>query len=207
MTDKTAAPWTDYLVAAHRLDTVRREAAQATAAEAEAVTTARGEIPEMQARLAIQAGRLLESALQSGVSPPALLPGPVEQRAVAHSVEGGPHVVLTALRQARSEVDVADSTLARLDEPEARAFRRNLLFYGGAGIAATLVQVLFTLLADASSREVYAVACGLIMAAMLWAIAAVLISILYPRRSRTPRAGALVTLAPVALAALLFIIL
>jgi len=45
------------------------------------------------------------------------------------------------------------------------------------------------------------------MVGMLWAIAAVLISILYPRRSRTARLGALVTAAPVALAALLFIIL
>lgn len=207
MTDKTAAPWTDYLAAAHRLDTARREAAQAAAAEAEAVATARGEIPGAQARLSIQAGRLLESALQVGVSPPALVPGPVEQHAAAQAVEGGPHVVLTALRQARSEVDVADSALARLDESEAGALQRNLLYYGGAGVAATLIQVMFALLADPSAREIYAVACGLIMSAMLWAIAAVLISILHPRRSRTARAGAVVTLTPVALAALLFILL
>lgn len=201
------APWTDYLAAAHRLDTVRREAAQAAAAEAEAVVTARGEIPGMQARLAIQAGRLLDSALQAGVSPPALLPGPVEQHAATQAVEGGPHAVLTALRQARSEVDVADSALARLDEPKAGQLLHNLPYYGGAGLIATLIQVLFALLADPRTREIYAVACGLIMVGMLWAIAAVLISILYPRRSRTARAGALVTAAPVALAAVLFIIL
>jgi len=202
-----AAPWTDYLDAAHSLDTIRREAAQAAAAEAEAFAGARGEVPEMQARLAVQAGRLLESALQAGVSPPALLPGPVEQHAAAQAVEGGPQVVLTALRQARSEVDVADSALDRFDEPEAGQLVQNLLFYGGAGLVATLIQVLFALLADPSTREIYAVACGMIMVGMLWAIAAVLISILYPRRSRTARLGALVTAAPVALAALLFIIL
>jgi hypothetical protein len=207
VTEKLAAPWSDYLSAAHRLDAVRREAAQTAAAEAEAVVTARGEIPGAQARLTIQAGRLLESALQAGVSPPALVPGPVEQHTAEQAVEGGPHVVLTALRQARSEVDVADSALARLDEPEAGELAHNLPFYGGAGAVATLVQVMFALLADPSTREVYAVACGLIMAGMLWAIAAVLISILYPRRSRTARAGALVTVTPVVLAALLFILL
>jgi hypothetical protein len=207
VTDKTAAPWNDYLSAAHRLDAVRREAAQSAASEAEAVVTARGEIPGVQARLAIQAGRLLESALQAGVSPPALVPGPVEQHAAEQAVEGGPHVVLTALRQARSEVDVADSALARLDEPEAGQLLRNLPFYGAAGGVATLIQVLFALLAEPGTREPYALACGLVMAGMLWAIAAVLISIVHPRRPRTVRAGAVVTAAPVLLAALLFTIL
>lgn len=207
MTDKTLAPWADYLAAAHRLDTVRRDAAQAAAAEAEAVTTALDEIPKVQARLSIQAGRLLESALQTGDSPPALVPATVEQHTAAQAVEGGPHFVLTALRQARSELDVADGMLGRLDEPEAGQFAQNLLFYGGAGGVAALIQVMFALLADVGTREIYAVACGLVMAGMLWAIAAVLISVLHPRRSRTARAGALVTLAPVVLAALLFIIL
>jgi hypothetical protein len=207
LTDKTAALWSDYLSTAHRLDTVRREAAEAASAEADAVATARAEIPGVQARLSIQAGRLLESALQAGVSPPTLVPGPVEQHAAEQAVEGGPHVVLTALRQARSEVDVADSALARLEEPETGQLMSNLVIYGGAGTAATLVQVLFALLADPGSRAVYAVACGLIMAGMLWAIAAVLISILHPRRSRTAQAGAVVTLAPVVLAALVFILL
>jgi len=203
--DKTAA-WTEYLAATHRLDTVRREAAHAAAAEAEAVATARGEIPGVQARLAIQAGRLLESALQAGVAPPALMPGPAERHAAAQTVEGGPQMVLTALRQARSELDVADSALARLGEPDTGQLKQNLLFYGSAGGVAMLLQVMFALLTDPRTREFYAVACGLVMAAMLWAIAAVLISIVSPRRPRTPRLGALVTLAPVALAALLFIV-
>jgi hypothetical protein len=207
VTEKATTPWTDYLAAAHRLDTVRRDAAQAAAAEAEAVATACDEIPGIQARLATQAGRLRESALQAGASPPAVVPGEVEQRAAAQAVEGGPHAVLTALRQARSEVDVADSALARLNEPEAGQLMGNLLFYSGAGLAATVIQVLFALLAEPATRNVYAVACGLIMAGMLWAITAVLISILHPRRPRTARAGALATAAPVVLTALLFLIL
>jgi hypothetical protein len=203
--DKTAA-WTEYLTAAHRLDTVRREAAHAAAAEAEAVATTRSEIPGVQARLAIQAGRLIESALQAGVIPPALAPGPVEQHAAAQAVEGGPHVVLTALRQARSEVDAGDSAQARLDEPDTGQLKQNLLFYGSAGAIAMLIQVAFALLSDPRTREFYAVFCGLVMAGMLWAIAAVLISIIHPRKPSTPRIGALVTLAPVALAALLFFV-
>lgn len=204
--DRTAA-WTEYLAAAHRLDTVRREAAHAAAAEAEAVASARGELPAVQARLAVQAGRLLESALRAAVAPPALLPDQEEQQAAVQSVQGGPQAVLAALRQAHTEVGVADGVLARLDGPDTGQLKRNLLFYGPAGGGATLIQVMFALLADPRTREFYAVACGLVMAAMLWAIAAVLISIVRPRSPRTALVGALVTLAPVALAALLLIVL
>ncbi|HEX6685352.1 MAG TPA: hypothetical protein VF062_21385 [Candidatus Limnocylindrales bacterium] len=206
MSDKTAA-WTEYLAAAHRLDTVRREAAQAAAAESEAVATARSELPNVQARLAIQAGRLLESALQASVAPPALVPGPVEQHAAAQAVEGGPHVVLTALRQARSEVDVADSALARLDEPEPGQLKQNLLIYGPAGALAMIVQVVFALLADPRTREFYAFACGLTMAVTLWGMAVAVVSLVHPRKPRTAKTGLLVTLAPALIAAILFLVI
>ena len=60
---------------------------------------------------------------------------------------------LSALRQARSEVDVADTALSRLDEPEAGQARGNLLVYGPAAMLAVLIQVAFALLADARTRE------------------------------------------------------
>ncbi|WP_117211347.1 hypothetical protein [Allorhizocola rhizosphaerae] len=205
MSDKTAA-WTEYLAAAHRLDSVRREAASAVAAEAEAVGAARSELPTVQARLAIQAGRLLESALQAGVAPPTLVPSPAEQHIAEHAVQGGPHVVLTALRQARSEVDVADAALSRLDEPEPGQIKRNLLVYGPAGAVATLIQVIFALLADPRTREFYAIACGLTMAALLFGVAWLLVSLVFPRRPKTPVIGAIACLAPVVFAAFLFIV-
>lgn len=205
MSEKSTA-WADYLATAHRLDAVRREAAEAAAAEAEAVAAARGELPGVQARLSIQAGRLLESALQAGAAPPALVPNQVERHTAAKAVEGGPHVVLTALRQARSEVDVADSALTRLDEPDAAQTRRNLLIYASAGAAATVVQIIFALLTDPRTREIFAAACGLVMALLLWAAAWVTVGMLFPRRPRTAQLGLIAVFTPVILVALLFIL-
>lgn len=206
MSDKTAA-WTEYLAAAHRLDSVRRDAAAAAAAEAEAVAAARSELPTMQARLSIQAGRLLESALTAGVSPPALVPTPAEQEAAEQSVSGGPHVVLTALRQARSEIDVGDAALSRLDDPDPGQAKKNLLIYAPAGAVAMLIQVAFALLSDPRTREFYAIACGLTMAAMLFGAAWLIVGFVHRRRSKTPAIGAIACFAPVIVAALLFIAL
>lgn len=205
MSDKTAA-WTEYLTAIHRLDAVRREAAAVAAGEAEAVATARAELPSIQARLTIQAGRLHESALQAGAAPPPLAPSPAEQHAAAQAVGGGPHVVLTAVRQARSEVDVAESALSRLDESGSGQGVRNLLAYGPAAGVAVLIQVVFCLLADPRTRDFYAFACGLTMAALLFGVAWVIVAIAFPRRPKTPQLGALVCFAPVILVAILFVV-
>ncbi len=206
MTEKTAA-WTEYLTAAHRLDSVRREAASAAAAEAEAISVARSELPTIQARLAIQAGRLLESTLQAGIAPPTLVPTPAEQHLAEHAVRGGPHVVLTALRQARSEVDVGDAALSRLDDPEPGQLRRNLLIYAPAGAVAAIIQTMFAFLADPRTREFYAITCGLTMAALLFGIAWLAVTITHPRRPKTPIIGALATFAPTLLIAFLFVAL
>ncbi|HCT76139.1 MAG TPA: hypothetical protein DGT23_05990 [Micromonosporaceae bacterium] len=205
MSDRSSA-WTEYLTSAHRLDAVRREAANVAATEAEAVATARAEIPVVQARLGLQAGRLLDAALQAGVTPPAVVPGPAEQHAAENTVAGGPAVVLAAVRQARSTVDVADAALARIDEKESPQVVRNLVAYGPAAGLATLIQLGFTLMVDDRTRTFYAAACGLTMATILFGVAWLLLGAIYPRRPKTPEIGAVVCAAPVVLVAFLFLI-
>ncbi|WP_020522978.1 hypothetical protein [Catelliglobosispora koreensis] len=206
-TEDVSAVWNDYLTSVQRLDSVRREAASAAAAEAEAVASARTELPVVQARIGIQAGRLLEAALQAGTAPPPLVPNTAEQKTAAQTVAGGPAVVLAALRQARSTVDVADAALARLDQAEQPQAVRNLIAYAPAAGLATLIQFGFALLVDDRTRTFYAGICGLIMAAMLFGAAWVALGIVQPRKPKTPEIGALVCFSPVVLVTLLFAII
>src|SRR5688500_12586614 len=78
--------WSEYLSSAHRLDAVRRQAAAVAAAEAEAVVTARTELPVVQARLGMQAARVLDAAQQAGVQAPVLVPSAAEQRSAEMAV-------------------------------------------------------------------------------------------------------------------------
>jgi hypothetical protein len=199
--------WSEYLSSAHRLDAVRRQAAAVAAAEAEAVVTARTELPVVQARLGMQAARMLDAALQAGVQPPTLVPSVTEQRSAEMAVAGGPRVVVAALRQARSTVDVADAALARMDDVERGQAVQNLVAYGPAAALTTAIQLVFALLVDERSQVFYAAACGLTMGAMLFGMAWVLLGIIYPGRPKTPEIGALVCTAPVVLVAFLFMIL
>jgi len=199
--------WTEYLSSAHRLDAVRREAAASAAADAEAVVTARSELPVVQARLGLQAARMLDAALQVGVQPPVLVPNSAEQRSAEMAVSGGPKVVVAALRQARSTVDVADAALARVDSPARGVAVQNMVAYGPAAAVATLIQLVFALLVDDRTRVFYSAACGLTMAAMTFGAAWVLLGILYPGRPKTPEIGAVVCTAPIVLVAFLFMLL
>jgi hypothetical protein len=199
--------WNDYLATAQRLDSVRREAATVAAAEAEAVASARAELPVVQARLGIQAGRLLESALQAGTPPPALVPNVAEQKMAGQTVAGGPAVVLASLRQAKSTVDVADAALARLDQQEQPQAIRNLIAYGPAAALAMFIQLGFTLLVDERTQAFYAGLCGLTMAALLFGTAWVLLGAIFPNKAKTPEIGALVCFTPVVLVTLLYTII
>jgi hypothetical protein len=197
MSERSAA-WTDYLAAAQRLDTVRREAADVAATEAAAVAAARDELPTVQARLGMQAARIVDLAGRAGAAPPALQPGPAEQRAAAQSVAGGPAVALAALRQARATVDVADAALARFDDDRDSSHTwRNLLIYGPLAAAVLAIQLVFSFLVDQRTRPFYAAGCGLTLAALAWAAGWLLVGVIYPRRPRTAIIGALVCFAPI----------
>jgi hypothetical protein len=196
--------WSDYLGSAHRLDVARREAATAVAAEAEAIATARAELPTLQSRLDSHAERLLGTALEKGISPPPLTPGQAEKEAGQNAVAGGPVAVLAALEQAGSTLDAADAILARMNERQAPQAIRNLVAYGPAGFVAMVVQLGFTLLVDERTKVFYAFACGLTMAAMFWGAAWLLLGVIYPRKEKTARFGAFVCAVPVLLVFLLY---
>jgi hypothetical protein len=207
MTTEQPDAWTEYLDTLHKLDAVRREAAAEAAAEAEAVAQARSELPIVQTRLGIQAGRLLEAALNVGAPPPTLTPGPAEQQTAEQAAAGGPAAILAALGQARSTVDVADAAIVRIGEREAPQAIRNLVAYGPAGFVAMVIQIGFTLLVDPRTKILYAFFCGFTMAAMLWAAAWLLLGMIYPGKDKTARFGAAICALPVALVFLAYALL
>lgn len=198
MSEKASA-WSDYLAAANRLDAIRRDAAEVMAAESASVAAARDELPEVQARLAMQAGRLLETASRVGAPPPMLQPGPAERSAAAQAVAGGPTVALAAIRQARSTIDVADGALARIDgfgAEHAGQAQRNLLVYGPLGLAALAIQVVFVLMVDDRTQVLYAAGCGFSFATLAFGVGWLLVSLIFPKRPRTAALGAAVCFGP-----------
>lgn len=207
MSERSAA-WSEYLAAAQRLDTVRREAADAAAGEAAALAAARDELPTLQAGLTMQATRLLDTASRTGSPPPVLQPGPAELHDAAQAVAGGPAVALAALRQAGANVDVADGALARLDDegtgPQAL---RNLLVYGPLALVALLVQLAVAGLAEPGAQLFFAAVCGLVLAPLAFGAGWLLTGVVHPERPRTPQVGALVCIAPALVAVLLLALL
>ncbi|BCJ71531.1 hypothetical protein CS0771_10750 [Catellatospora sp. IY07-71] len=207
MSERSTA-WSEYLAAAHRLDTVRREAADAAAGEASALAAARDELPTVQARLTMQAATLVDAADRAGTPAPVLQPGPAEMHDAAQAVAGGPAVALAALRQAVAHVDVADGALARLDDegtgPQAL---RNLLVYGPLALVAMLVQLAVAGLAEPDAQLFFAAVCGLVLAPLALGAGWLVTGMVYPERSRTPQVGALVCVAPALLVVLLLALL
>jgi hypothetical protein len=198
MSEKSSA-WSDYLAAAHRLDAVRRDAAEVMAGESAAVAAARDELPEVQARLAMQAGRLLETAARVGAPPPVVQPGPAERSAAAQAVAGSPTVALATIRQARSTIDVADASLAGIDgfgSQNSEQAQRNLLVYGPLGLAALAIQILFALLVDDRTRILYAAACGFTFSAAAFVVGWLLVGLIFPKRPKTALLGAVACFAP-----------
>lgn len=207
MSERSAA-WADYVVAAQRLDTVRREAADSAAGEATALGAARDELPTVQAQLSIQATRLLDAADRAGAPPPVLQPGPAELHAAAQAVSGGPAVALAALRQAGANVSVADGALARLgDEGTGSQSLRNLLVYGPLSLTALLVQLAVAGLAGDGAQVFFAAVCGLVLAPLAFGAGWLLVGMVYPERPRSAAVGAFACIVPALLAVLLLALL
>lgn len=191
-----SGPWQDYLDAAHRLDSVRREAAAAVASEQQTLRTAREELPAVKARLALQQQRLTEFALRTG-APLDLNPTGSDVRAAERAVAGGPAVVLAALRQARSTVDVADAALAQNPTPAPTPLRRNLIIYGAMGLAALIIHVAFIMLVDDRTKPLYAGCTAFLLTLVSFGIGWVITGMV--SRSRTPLLGLIVCALPLAL--------
>jgi hypothetical protein len=188
--------WQEYLDAAHRLDSVRREAAAVAAAEQQALRTVREELPAVKARLALQQQRLTEVALRTG-APLDLTPTTADEQAAERAVAGGPAVVLAALRQARSTVDVADAALAQNPTPSATPLRRNLTIYGAMGLAALIIHVAFIMLVDDRTKPLYAGCTGFLLTLVSFGIGWVVTGMV--SRSRTPLLGLVVCALPLML--------
>ncbi|MFC7243625.1 hypothetical protein ACFQO7_14165 [Catellatospora aurea] len=207
MSERSAA-WAEYLGAAQRLDTVRREAADSAAGEASALAAARDELPTVQARLGMQATRLLDTASRAGVPSPVLQPGPAELLAAAEAVGGGPAVALAALRQAGANVEVADGALARLDDGGSGSQTlRNLLVYGPMALLALLVQLAVAGLAGDGAQVFFAAVSGLLLGPLAFGAAWLLVGVVYRDRPRTAAVGAFACIAPVLLAVALLAVL
>lgn len=189
-------PWQEYLDAAHRLDSVRREAAAAAAAEQQALRAAREELPAVKARLALQQQRLTEFALRANGSLD-LTPTVADAQAAERAVAGGPAVVLAALRQARSTVDVADAALAQNPVPTFSSLRRNLTIYGAMSAAALIIHVAFILLVDNRTKPLYAGCTAFLLTLVSFGIGWVITGMV--SRSRTAGLGLLICAAPLLL--------
>src|SRR5207247_11324367 len=73
-TDSVTSAWEEYLAAAQRLDTVRRDAATAAGARATAVQNAGQELAMVRQRLTLQRARLSDLATRAGMAAPCLTP-------------------------------------------------------------------------------------------------------------------------------------
>jgi hypothetical protein len=196
--------WQEYLDAARRLDAVRREAAVASATEQQALRAAREELPAVKARLALQQQRLTEFALRAG-APLDLAPAAAAVQAAEHAVAGGPAVVLAALRQARSTVDVADATLAQSPARSPISIRRNLTIYGAMSLAAVVIHVAFIMLVDDRTKPLYAGCTAFLLTLVSFGIGWIITGML--SRSRTPVLGVLVCALPLALSTIVITLL
>ena len=194
-------PWGDYLMAAQRLDAIRRAASAASSEHAATVQAAHQELASVRARLAPQRARLVRDF---GVPDGALSPQDAERAVAAQTVAGGPAIVLAALRQARGTADAADAAMVG-PGPRAqwRPWARNLLVYGPFAAAVLLVQIVLYLVAPSGSLPTYALLCGLSMPALAFGLGWVTIGFAYgggPEKvDRTPIVGLIACLTPVLL--------
>ncbi|WP_034590899.1 hypothetical protein [Hamadaea tsunoensis] len=195
-------PWQEYLEAAHRLDTVRRDAATTAAAEQAALRAAREEVPAVRARLALQQQRLAEAAVRIGSPVPDLTPGPADTAAAERAVAGGPPVVLAALRQAKSTVDVADAALAQAPTAPPSAVGRNIAIYGALAGLTLVLQVIFLFLVDPHHRALYAGCTGFLMTLLSFSVGWIVTGVV--SRTRTALLGFVVCAAPFVLSLVVY---
>jgi hypothetical protein len=187
------SPWQEYLDAAHQLDSVRRDAATAVAAEQQALRTAREELPGVRARLGLQQQRLTELALQTG-SHLDLTPTVADAEAAEQVVAGGPTAVLAALRQVRSTVDSADAGLAQRPIRMPSSVRRNLIVYGAISAAALILHISFMTLIAERTKPLYAGCTAFLLTLVGFGIGWVVTGIV--SRSRTAALGLIICALP-----------
>ena len=199
-TPAAGGPWADYLVAAQRLDALRRAASAVSAEHAAAVQAAHQELSAVRARLAPQRARLIRDF---GVPENQLVAQPADEALALPAVAGGPAAVLAALRQARATADAADGAmLGPGGRARWRPWARNLLIYGPFAAAVLIVQIVLYLVAPAGSVPTYALLCGLSMPVLAFGLGWLTIGFVYggaEKVDRTPLVGVITCLTPVLL--------
>jgi hypothetical protein len=196
--------WNDYLVAAQRLDAVRREAASVVTAEAASVQATKEELATVRRRIDAQRTRLLDTAFRSGLVPPTLAAtGP------AH-LDDDPTTTVATLDRACADLDAADALLAEADRPGIAAglfgsrppALRNLIVYGTFAIVVLLLQlILFVSLKD-SAASIAATVAGAILPIIGFGLAWLGVGAMFREGGqvdRTPVLGAAVSAIPVVL--------
>ena len=194
-----ADPWADYLVAAQRLDVVRRAASSAVSDQAQAVQAAQQELAGVRARLAPQRSRLVRDL---GVPEAEVTPQPAELAAATQALSGGAAGVLAALHQARATADAADASMLTAGRAtQWTPWMRNLLVYGPFAVAVLLVQIILFLIVDGNDRYGWAIAWALLMPVLAFALGWLTIGFVFGggpgRTDRTPLLGVVVCLVPV----------
>jgi hypothetical protein len=155
----------------------------------------------------LQHQRLVEQAAAAGSAVPALLPSPAEAATARQQVNGGPAVVLAALRQARAMIDVADATLAA-GTPGPSLSLRPLLVYGPIAGILLVVQLFLSLVFDPRGGSLLVlVPCDASMAVLGWATGWLLVKPILRTRDRGAALGALVCAVPVVLSLAGFVII
>jgi hypothetical protein len=207
--------WEEYLAAAQRLDSVRREAAAAEAEQAGVRRAAAEELSSVRRRIELQRGRFAELSGRYALPSPDLAPPAGAPEADAALPPGaGPPEVLAALRQARSILDGADAELTAMDNPGTRtawgsqrpAAIRNLAVYGAFALLVLVLQTVLFVVASEESLPLLAPVCGLVLPLLAFALGWITVGLVYPPAARggaverTPLVGAMVCLvAPVVL--------
>jgi hypothetical protein len=206
------AAWDEYLDAAGRLDAIRREAAEARAAEAIAAADLRHEIGALRQRIGLQRSRLLDIARRAGLPDPQLTDPQTATMAASPAVNQAPiGAQATAVHAARERLDTADALLSEVDGPILDAgplatwspARRNAVVYGALAVVVLVIQVvLFVAAPNGAAASVLAIGCGAVLPIIGYAVAWLAVGLLFRgngRVERTPWLGAAICAAPILL--------
>jgi hypothetical protein len=148
--------WSEYVAGVAQLDAVRREAAEAVAAQEKAAELARTELGTVRQRIALQRSRLSDMAVRHTKVAPLIEPLTEERgaaTAIVASVTSDPTPgINAALQGARATLDAADATLsgaigapvASGPLPDWPAAVRNGLVYGWYALLALIALVVIS---------------------------------------------------------------
>lgn len=200
--------WDEYLTTVRQLDTVRREAAAAVAAQQNAATFAEQELGGVRLRIALQRSRLTDVAGRLTRTPPVIEPFATERTAATSTVEAistdpAPGIN-AALKGARATLDAADATLSVVANaaprsgllPDWSPVARNALTYAWYALLSLVALVAIdTLAGESPEAKVIATGLAFVVPVGAWILGWLSIGLLFGldargRKPRSPLLGA-----------------